>query len=213
MELFRHVNCTVPGECIFNSFNFRYFSDEKKNYTICVTDSSIVQLGQEDIDGGGDRESDVGGRPALHGPDDLLPHHLVRPLPDHRVTLLPVADTGAFCAGRCGGHDSPHPHQCSNRTQSTTAAGQLVWCGEGLVWGSWFFSSPSTLWLHTKHDSCRSVDLARGYLDFCSTKSPTETTLQHFKIKLTNKIKSHDGPAKIMIRVLSIEFVLIHVKW
>ena len=30
------------------------------------------------------------------------------------------------------------------------------------VWGSWFSSSPSTLWSPTKHDSCRSVGLVWG---------------------------------------------------
>ena len=72
--------------------------------------------------------------------------------------------------------------------------------------------------LHQRSDHTQSTTAAGqlvrqgGYLDFYSTESPTETTLQHFTIKLTNKIRSHDRPAKIMVRVLSIEFVMIHVK-
>lgn len=119
------ISCAVAIVCLEQTANDRK-SHVYLIHIICAADTSTVQLGQEDINGGRDCEPDVCGRPALHGLDDLLPHHLVRPLPDHCVALLPVADAGALRAGWCGGHDSPHPRQCVHSAQSTTAAGQRV---------------------------------------------------------------------------------------
>ena len=178
-------------------FNFRYFSDEKKNDIITLSASQTLRLSNS-----AKKTSTVGEIVNLMSVDaqrfmDLMtyfhtiwsgPFQIIVSLYFLWQTLGPSVLAGVgvmillipinaliahkarqlqvswFGVGRgwCGGHDSSHLHQCSGRAQSMTTAGQLVWCREGLVWGSQFTSSPSMLWSRTKHDSCRSVGLVSG---------------------------------------------------
>ena len=75
-------------------------------------DIEIVKLGQEKVNSGRNCQLDVSGCSALHGPDDVLSHHLVRALPDLCVPVLLVADAGSLSAGGCGGHGAAYTHQC-----------------------------------------------------------------------------------------------------
>ena len=70
-------------------------------------------------DGGRDSEPHVGGRPALHGPHDLLPPHLVCPTPNSALPPLPLLHHGLRHLCRVCAHDHHDPvqrrHSCQEQ--------------------------------------------------------------------------------------------------